>query len=81
MLTKLLNTFLITQLSIVPLTAVDEPIGTNVVNFNSYCNDGSCAGTCTGCCADGCAGSCADGCEGECYGACDGTSANHLTNS
>lgn len=73
MLTTLLNTFLITQLSIVPLAAVDEPIGTNIVNFNSYCNDGSCAGTCTGCCADGCAG--------ECYGACDGTSANHLTNS
>lgn len=70
MLTKLLNTFLITQLSIVPLTAVDEPIGTNIVNFYPHCNDGSCAGTCTGCCADGCAG--------DCYGACDGTSTGYI---
>lgn len=70
MLTKLLNAFLIKQLSIVPLTVIDEHIGTNTVNFYYFCNDGSCKGTCSGCCADGCAG--------VCYGGCDGTSTGYI---
>ena len=73
MSTKLLNTFLLTQLSVIPLTAIAERIGTNNINFCFFCSDGSCEGTCVGCCADGCAGAC--------YGNCDGTSASHLTNS
>lgn len=77
MLTKLLNTFLITRLSAIPLTAIAEHIGTDNINFYSFCSDdGSCEGTCVGCCADGCAGECYGGCDGT----CGGTSASHLTN-
>ena len=77
MLTKLLNSFLMEQLSLIPLAATSTDS-----SYQAYtrCGDGSCSGDCVGGCDGSARGDygtpCGDGsCRGDCVGGCEGSPA------
>ena len=77
MLTKLLNSFLMEQLNLIPLAATSTDS-----SYQAYtrCSDGSCSGDCVGGCDGTARGDygtpCSDGsCSGDCVGGCEGTPA------